>query len=118
MCESPYDLIEYVSRIKEVLRLHENDRNDYQLENNPNLYRRSIPGYIYLFNFIMNRVPTDMYRIRNPKLEIERDRNEFSQNREVFSIKQQAVIKDDNKGMEDWLIEEDNQSKEVAKWMR
>ena len=87
ICSSPSELLDYVSKIKEVLRLKENDRNDIQIETNLNLYRKSIPGYIYLFNFIMNRVPTDIYRIRNPKLEIERDGNELAFNREVFSIK-------------------------------
>jgi hypothetical protein len=37
-----------------------------------NLYRRGTPGYIYLFNFINNRVPSDLYRVKNPKLSIGR----------------------------------------------
>ena len=75
MCETPLDLIDYVSKVKDVLRLQEtfrgkvSDRNEYHLLNNPNVYRRSTPGYIYLFNFIMNRVPSDLYRVKNPKLE-------------------------------------------------
>ena len=45
-------------------------RNEQQLLNNPNVYRRSTPAYILLFNFIMNRVPSDLYRVRNPKLQL------------------------------------------------
>lgn len=73
MCETPIDLIEYVSKVNEVIKLKDSERNEQEIETNPNLYRRSIPGYIYLLNFIMNRVPTDIYRIKNPKLEIEKD---------------------------------------------
>ncbi len=32
------------------------------------IYRRGIPGYIYLFNYVMNRVPSDIFRIKNPKV--------------------------------------------------
>ena len=72
MCETPLDLIEYVSKVKDILKLQEtfrgkvSDRNEYHLINNPNVYRRSTPAYIYAFNFIMNRVPSDLYRVKNP----------------------------------------------------
>jgi hypothetical protein len=39
--------------------------------NNGNIYRKAIPLYIYLANFIMNRVPSDIYRLKNPKLAID-----------------------------------------------
>ena len=77
MCETPLDLIEYVSKVNQTLRLSEtfrgkiSERNEYQLQHNPNLYRRSVPGYIYLYNFIINRVPSDLYRVKNPKLDID-----------------------------------------------
>lgn len=41
------------------------------METNPNLYRRGIAGYIYYYNFILNNVPSDIYRIKNPKLEVD-----------------------------------------------
>lgn len=75
-CDSPSSLIDYVSTVKETLRLQEtfrgkvSARNEQQLVNNPNVYRRSTPAYILLFNFIMNRVPSDLYRVRNPKLNL------------------------------------------------
>ena len=89
LCETPMALIDYVSKVKEVLKLRETDKNEMIIENNSNLYRRSVPGYIYLHNFIMNRVPTDIYRIKNPKLEIERDKSAAAtnSNREVLVVK-------------------------------
>ena len=95
ICETPLDLIEYVSKVKETLKLEEtfrgkvSDRNEYHLLNNPNLYRRSTPGYIYLYNFIMNRVPSDLYRVKNPKLEI--DRAAASNNSEFYSVIKQVA---------------------------
>lgn len=71
LADTPNKLIDYVSRIKENLKLPYNDRNENHWEYNVNLYRRSIPSYIYVYNFIMNRVPSDIYRIKNPKLEIQ-----------------------------------------------
>ena len=91
MCETPQDLIDYVSKIKDTLRLQEtfrgkmSDRNEYQLLNNPNVYRRSTPAYIYLFNFIMNRVPSDLYRVKNPKLNIDHARTAPNSN-ELYSV--------------------------------
>lgn len=52
---------------KSMLKLQANDRNEVHFENNPNLYRRGIPGYIYYYNFIMNRVPSDIYQFKNPR---------------------------------------------------
>lgn len=74
-CETPLELIEYVSKVKDTLRLQEtfrgkvSDRNEWHLHNNPNVSRRSLPAYRYLYNFIMNRVPSDLYRVKNPKLD-------------------------------------------------
>ena len=74
--ESPQLLINYVSTVKDTLRLQEtfrgkvSYRNELHLLNNPNVYRRSTPVYILLFNFIMNRVPSDLYRVKNPQLVI------------------------------------------------
>lgn len=75
-CETPLELIEYVSKVKDTLRLQEtfrgkvSDRNEWHLLNNPNVSRRSLPAYRYLYNFIMNRVPSDLYRVKNPKLDV------------------------------------------------
>lgn len=70
IADTPAKLIDYVSKVKDKLQLPYKDRNESHLENNFNLYRSSTPSYIYLFNFLMNRVPSDIYRIKNPKLEI------------------------------------------------
>ena len=72
-CQTPRELLDYVSRIKDVLRLTEtfrgkvHQRNEDQISTNPKLYKRAIPLYMYLYNFMMNRVPTDLYRVKNPK---------------------------------------------------
>ena len=74
MCETPIELVDYVSKMKEVLRLQEtfrgkvHDKNEDQLENNPNLYKRAIAAYMYLYYFMMNHVPTDLYRVKNPRM--------------------------------------------------
>jgi hypothetical protein len=56
-----------------VLKIQEVDRNEVHFESNPLIYRRGIAGYQYVVNFIMNRVPSDIYRIKNPKFPIEKD---------------------------------------------
>lgn len=66
LCETPNELIEYVGQTKEVLRLQETDRNEVYVQNNGNIYKRATPAYVYLANFIMNRVPSDIYRLKNP----------------------------------------------------
>ncbi len=72
---TPNELIDYVSKIKDVLKLQEtfrgkvHERNEEQLLTNPNLYKRAIPAYMYLYNFMMNRVPTDLYRVKNPQFD-------------------------------------------------
>jgi hypothetical protein len=48
-------------------------RNEEEQEKNPNIYKRSIPWYMYLPIFVMNRIPSDIYRLKNPKLEFEID---------------------------------------------
>lgn len=65
--KTPELLYEYVSMTRSMLKLQANDRNEIHLENNPRIYRRGIPGYIYYYNFIMNRVPSDLYLFKNPK---------------------------------------------------
>ena len=94
LTDTPSKLIDYVSKVKDNLRLPNNDRNEVHWESNVRLYRRSIPGYIYLLNFIMNRVPSDIYRIKNPKLEISQDVRGGSGG-QTYTVKQ--VVKDDFK---------------------
>lgn len=64
---TPQKLFDYVAKTRQLLKLQANDRNEAHFENNPNLYRRGIAGYIYYYNFIMNRVPSDIYQFKNPK---------------------------------------------------
>jgi len=78
-CKTPHELIEYVSKMKDVIRLQEtfrgkvHDQNEEQILNNPLIYKRSIPAYMYLYHFMNNHVPTDLYRVKNPKLEVSAD---------------------------------------------
>jgi hypothetical protein len=44
-------------------------RNEDEYEANSKIYKRNTPFYMYLPIFVMNRVPSDMYRLKNPKLE-------------------------------------------------
>jgi hypothetical protein len=37
---------------------------------NKSIIKPGIPLYMYLPVFLMNRIPSDLYRVRNPKLEI------------------------------------------------
>ena len=78
--QTPEDLIDYVSKIKDVLKLQETFRgkvhwrNEEQMETNLNLYKRAIPAYMYLYNFMMNTVPTGLYRVKNPQYETSNSR--------------------------------------------
>jgi len=49
-------------------------RNDDEMESNPNLYRRTVALYMYIPIFVMNRIPSDIYRVKNPKLEIKQSK--------------------------------------------
>jgi hypothetical protein len=75
--ETPLELFECVSKVKDTLRLQEtfrgkvSDRNEWHLLNNPNVSRKRTPAYMYVYNFIMNRVPSDLYRVKNPPLTLE-----------------------------------------------
>ena len=80
MCETPIELIEYVSKVKDVIRLQETFRgkvhlkNEEQLQTNPLIYKRAIPAYMYLYHFMMNHVPTDLYRVKNPRMDVTQGR--------------------------------------------
>lgn len=43
------------------------------MKTNSRLKKRSTPLHYHLHNFIMSRIPTDIYKIRNPSLGLERD---------------------------------------------
>jgi hypothetical protein len=72
-CETPNDLIDFIGITNQVLKIQECDRNEIHYEKNPLLYRRGIPGYQYIVNFIMNRVPSDIYRFKNPRYTFDKD---------------------------------------------
>ena len=66
------------------------------------MYRSSTPGYIYLLNFLMNRVPSDIYRIKNPKLEIGQEIKSGGDTKVFFTVKQ--VVANDLKSVIDKLL--------------
>jgi hypothetical protein len=69
-CPTPQQFIEYIGFTNLMLRLKDNDKNEEHLLNNPALYRSGTAGYMYVFYFIMNRIPSDLYRYKNPKFVI------------------------------------------------
>ena len=44
-----------------------------KVKTNPRLKKRSTPLHYHLHNFIMSRIPSDIFIIRNPSLGIEKD---------------------------------------------
>lgn len=73
LCETPNQLIEYVGYTSSVIKLPQCDRNEMKVKTNPRLKKRSTPLHYHLHNFIMSRIPSDIFRIRNPSLGIEKD---------------------------------------------
>jgi hypothetical protein len=63
-CRSPKELIEYVGRTPFVLRQNQ-IRNEDLMEENEKIYKRNTPLHMYLPIFLMNRIPSDVYRIKN-----------------------------------------------------
>ena len=61
ICKCPKELIEYFGKTPFMLK-PKNVRDDEQLEENNKIAKRNIPWYMYLPIFIMNRVPSDIYR--------------------------------------------------------
>jgi hypothetical protein len=51
------------------------DRNDEERMHNKKIRKKALPLHFNLINFIMNRVPSDLYRMRNPKMRIEKEKN-------------------------------------------
>ena len=73
LCETPNEFIEYVGFTNFVIPLPRCDRNEIQATTNPRIKKRSIPLHYHLHNFIMSRIPSDIYKIRNPSLRVEKD---------------------------------------------
>ena len=73
LCDTPNKLIEYVGYTSSVIRLSPCDRNEMKIKTNPRLKQRTTPLHYHLHNFLMSRIPSDMYKIRNPSLGIEKD---------------------------------------------
>ena len=44
-----------------------------KVKTNPRLKKRAVPLHYHLHNFIMSRIPSDIFIIRNPALGIEKD---------------------------------------------
>lgn len=72
-CKCPQQLIEYFGKTPFILK-PSIIRNDDEMDNNPNLFGKTTPLYMYLPIFVMNRVPSDVYRVRNPMLRIKKDK--------------------------------------------
>ena len=75
LCETPHQLIEYVGFTNSIIRLPQCDRNEIKIKTNKRLKKKSTPLHYHLHNFIMSRIPTDIYKVRNPSLGIERDQD-------------------------------------------
>jgi len=73
LCETPNQLIEYVGWSDEIMKLPKEDRNEDARRLNPNIKKKGTPIHWHLHNYIMSRIPTDLYLIRNPSLGIETD---------------------------------------------
>jgi ABC-type antimicrobial peptide transport system permease subunit len=43
------------------------DENEWELRNNKNLYRKSPNPLVFLYNFIMNNIPSMIYLNQNKK---------------------------------------------------
>ena len=73
LCETPNEFIEYVGFTNFVIPLPRCDRNEIQATTNPRIKKRSTPLHYHLHNFIMSRIPSDIYKIRNPSLRVDKD---------------------------------------------
>ena len=82
-CETPNQLIEYVGLMNWIMKLPACDRNDEVRMHNTRIRKKQLPPHFNLINFIMNRVPSDLYRMRNPKLKIEKDKKSKNGHLEV-----------------------------------
>ena len=73
LCETPNQLIEYFGFTQTVIKLPPCDRNEMKIKTNRRLKKRGTPLHYHLHNFMMSRIPSDIYKIGNPSLGIEKD---------------------------------------------
>ena len=73
ICDTPNKLVEYVGVTKTIVRLPLNDRNEDARRFNKNIRKKGTPLHWHMHNYIMSRIPSDLYLIRNPSLGIETD---------------------------------------------
>ena len=98
-----------------VIELPLDNRNEVELENNPKLYRRSTAAYMYVWFFLMNRIPSDIYRIKNPKFVNSKQNNALnSQNEQGISSADHSMSVDVRNL--DETIEEQSEELKKNKW--
>jgi len=73
ICDTPNKLIEYVGFTSTIVRLPLNDRNEDARRLNKNIRKKGTPLHWHMHNYIMSRIPSDLYLILNPSLGIETD---------------------------------------------
>ena len=66
-CSTPIAFIDYIGFTNYMIKLKDTEENEEHVATNPLLYRMSTALYMHVFYFIMNRVPSDLYRFKNPK---------------------------------------------------
>ena len=61
---TPKEFIEHVSNADIALKLNENDENDKYIEQDTEkiMIRNTRTAHKYLFNFLINYVPSDLYK--------------------------------------------------------
>lgn len=79
-------------------------KNQEEWELNKKIYHRGVAWYMYLPIFVMNRVPSDIYRLKNPKLQFSKSKtvngyvfiNEKPDFIQINQIEGQSPILNDN----------------------
>ena len=67
---TPNQFIDYVGATPFIIKLPQNDRNEWIRLSNPRIRKRGIPLHYHLHNFLMWRIPSDFYKIKTPSLEL------------------------------------------------
>lgn len=65
MCQTPQMFINYARFVDVVLRLEENDVNDFYMKTNKLLMKPKRIWYQYFFNFILNYIQSDLYMYKH-----------------------------------------------------
>ena len=71
---------------------------------NPLLKKRGTPLHYHLHNFVMSRIPTDLYRVRNPSLALEK--NPTSSNLVVTQKKSKRLLEASKVAMGRYQVKE------------